>query len=99
MSLLTGGGGKAAPGYHQQMAPVQPRSELSLLLASLSRNLFRHVPGRTVGHLGYARCRGCCPDQDARRHGSFVMSLGLFESLVQRVNPIRALFGPKPGKT
>ena len=28
--------------------------------------------------------------------GSFAMSLGLYEFLVRRINPVRALFGMKP---
>jgi predicted permease len=31
--------------------------------------------------------------------GSFVISLGLYELLVRRINPVRAMFGMKPRKT
>jgi peptidoglycan/LPS O-acetylase OafA/YrhL len=31
--------------------------------------------------------------------GSFALSLGVYELLVRRINPIRALFGMKPRRT
>jgi hypothetical protein len=31
--------------------------------------------------------------------GSFVISLGLYELLVRRINPVRAFFGMKPRAT